>query len=171
MTDRAVRNQTQLVRCGHYLHACSDVRRKAPTPSHARAQAAADVRASEGTPVGYVLDRQQRYHQPRFQAGVHCSPIEQTPGATPVVDHTLAVRRSVLDTVLADLSSLKGSVGAQDQLRLDEHFTHLRALEKRLEAEPTLQTASCSKPLLPAQAEDRNAAGQELLGPRMQVMS
>lgn len=41
--------------------------------------------------------------------------------------------RSVLDMVLADAKSLRGSVGPSDQSRLDQYFDSIRALEKRIE--------------------------------------
>jgi hypothetical protein len=41
-------------------------------------------------------------------------------------------RKSVLDVVLADRSSLVSKVGAEDRARLDQHFTHIRELEQSL---------------------------------------
>ncbi len=95
----------------------------------------------------------------------------QAPGATPVLDQTLALRRSVLDTVKLDLAALRANVGASDQARLDEHFTHLRSIEKRLESAPTLLSANCLLPGVPSELADDNDEGQELLAPRMLLMS
>ncbi len=92
-------------------------------------------------------------------------------GGTPVVDQTLALRRSVLDTVTEDLNALRANVGAQDQARLDEHFSHLRAIERRLDMPASEDRAACSLPTRPGAFEDKNAAGQELLAPRLQLMS
>lgn len=52
--------------------------------------------------------------------------------------------RSVLDMVLADAKSLRGSVGPSDQARLDQYFDSIRALEKRIEfsERKTEQTAA-----------------------------
>lgn len=41
--------------------------------------------------------------------------------------------RSVLDMVLADANSLRGSVGGTDKARLEQYFDSIRALEKRIE--------------------------------------
>jgi hypothetical protein len=73
------------------------------------------------------------------------------PGEEGVVDPTLALRRSVLDSVMDDISRLDGRVGAADKLRLDQHFTGIRELELRLarlqEDPPSLE--ACTRPLEP----------------------
>jgi len=78
----------------------------------------------------------------------------QLPGAEPIVDPTLALRRSVLDAVMSDLTRLKGHVGQADRARLDQHFEGIRGLEKRLarleEDPPNL--ASCAMPSRPMDA-------------------
>ncbi len=52
-------------------------------------------------------------------------------GVMPVA--TLVQRRkSVLDVVLADANRLSSSVGADDRQRLDQHFEHIRELERSL---------------------------------------
>ena len=74
------------------------------------------------------------------------------PGDTPKVDPTLRLKRSVLDAVSEQLSALKTRVGANDQLRLQQHFEGVRALEKRLarlEEDPP-QLAACALPQRPA---------------------
>lgn len=54
------------------------------------------------------------------------------PGSGGLVDPRLGLRRSVLDVVMGDLTTLRGRVGAADRARLDQHFDGLRALEQRL---------------------------------------
>lgn len=75
-------------------------------------------------------------------------PTFTLPGEDPIIDPTLALRRSVLDAVTAELTSLKARVGKTDQTRLDQHFEGMRALEKRLakleSAPPVL--AACERP-------------------------
>ena len=74
-------------------------------------------------------------------------------GGTPVVDATKALRKSVLDAVLADMTSLKGRVGTTDKLRLDSHMANIRTLENRLTpTTPTLPPGStaCVRPGQPA---------------------
>ena len=74
-------------------------------------------------------------------------------GGAPVVDATKALRKSVLDAVLADMTSLKGRVGATDKVRLDSHMNNIRTLENRLvPATPVLPPGStaCVRPAQPA---------------------
>jgi hypothetical protein len=74
-------------------------------------------------------------------------------GTPTVVDATKALRKSVLDAVLADMTSLKGRVGTTDKLRLDSHMANIRTLENRLTpATPTLPPGSsaCVRPGQPA---------------------
>ena len=73
------------------------------------------------------------------------------PGEEGVVDPTLALRRSVLDAVMGDISTLKSRVGSSDKARLEQHFTGVRELELRLarlqEDPPNLE--ACSRPGAP----------------------
>jgi hypothetical protein len=73
------------------------------------------------------------------------------PGEEGVVDPTLALRRSVLDSVMDDISRLDARVGAADKTRLDQHYTGIRELEVRLarlqEDPPNLE--ACVRPAEP----------------------
>lgn len=73
------------------------------------------------------------------------------PGGTAVPDPSLGLRRSVLDAVMGDISSLRSSLPASDQARLDAHLEGVRALEERLAKieldPPTL--AACAVPAEP----------------------
>ena len=70
------------------------------------------------------------------------------PGEEGEVDPTLALRRSVLDSVMDDISRLDARVGAADKMRLDQHYTGIRELELRLarlqEDPPSLE--ACARP-------------------------
>ncbi len=70
------------------------------------------------------------------------------PGEEGIVDPTLALRRSVLDAVMGDITTLQGKLGAADKARLDQHLTGVRELETRLarleEDPPSLE--ACSRP-------------------------
>lgn len=70
------------------------------------------------------------------------------PGETPIVDPSVALRRSVLDAVMEQARALQGQIGVRDQARLDQHFEGIRALERRLarleEDPPNL--AACALP-------------------------
>ena len=46
-----------------------------------------------------------------------------------MVDPTLALRRSVLDAVMADVEKINARVGTADRIRLDQHLTGIRELE------------------------------------------
>jgi hypothetical protein len=73
-------------------------------------------------------------------------------GTPPVVDATKALRKSVLDAVLADMNGLKGKVGATDKLRLDSHMANIRTIENRLmpATTPTPGSSACVRPAQPA---------------------
>ena len=70
------------------------------------------------------------------------------PGAAPILDPKLALRRSVLDAVMENAGQLRGRLGRNDQLRLDQHLNAVRELELRIarleESPPNL--AACSRP-------------------------
>ncbi len=70
------------------------------------------------------------------------------PGEEGVVDPTLGLRRSVLDSVMDDIATLQSKLGAADKARLDQHLTGVRELEERLakleEDPPSLE--SCARP-------------------------
>ena len=62
----------------------------------------------------------------------------------------LAVERSVLDAIIADIDQLKTQVGASDRIRLEQHFDGIRAIEQqlaKLENPPDLE--ACAYPDTP----------------------
>ena len=71
----------------------------------------------------------------------------RAPGEEGEVDPTLGLRRSVLDAVADDAKSLQRNLGHDDTQRLEQHFTGIRELERRLarlEEEPP-DLASCRR--------------------------
>jgi hypothetical protein len=60
----------------------------------------------------------------------------------------LRQRASVLDLVHEDMNRVISQVGAADRQRLEEHFTHIRALEERVRS-TTITTGSCMLPTHP----------------------
>ena len=87
-------------------------------------------------------------------------------GGTP--SPTLGYRRSVLDSVMADLNALMPTLGASDKLRLDQHLTNVRELELRLERlqEDPPDLAACTTPATP------NASYPEIDGrPQLSAIS
>jgi len=80
----------------------------------------------------------------------------RAPGEEPIIDPKLSIRRSILDSVMADADKLKGRLGAVDRQRLDQHFSAVRDLElriARLEEDPP-NLAACLRPEVPASLED-----------------
>ena len=63
---------------------------------------------------------------------------------TPEAKRRKALRKGVLDTVLADAKAIQGKVNAQDRAKLDEYFTSVREVEERIERAEKL-----TKPLPP----------------------
>jgi uncharacterized protein DUF1552 len=81
-------------------------------------------------------------------------------GSSDMVKVAIAQRKSVLDFVLDDFSSVQKGLGKGDRERLDQHATHIRSLEtrltKQLTAEP-IQTADCGTVQPPDSPGDANA--------------
>lgn len=78
-------------------------------------------------------------------------PAFRAPGEETAVDPKLALRRSVLDAVTADIGRFQRGLSAADRARLDQHLTGVRELERRiarLEADPP-DLAACVRPEAP----------------------
>ena len=111
------------------------------------ANATGDVRDSfsyaNGSTVNPPLYSPTRLYQTLFGEGF------QDPNAPDFEpDPKVMVRQSVLSAVMDDTKSLMSQVGAEDRRRLDQYFTGLRDLERRLELQMTKPDpiASCSVP-------------------------
>lgn len=75
-------------------------------------------------------------------------PEFRAPGEGGEVDPKLALRRSVLDAVAGDIGRFQQTLSSADRVRLDQHLTGVRELERRiarLEADPP-QLEACSRP-------------------------
>src|SRR5882724_891554 len=72
------------------------------------------------------------------------------PSQTPIVDVTLALRKSVLDAVLADITGLRARLSAADKIRIDLHADNVRAIENRIANGNTTLPAACTLPMKPA---------------------
>lgn len=70
------------------------------------------------------------------------------PGEDGEPDPRLGLRRSVLDAVMGDITTLQGRLGTADKQRLDQHLTGVREIEQRLailqENPPSLE--ACARP-------------------------
>jgi hypothetical protein len=95
------------------------------------------------------------------------------PGTTPpVVDATLALRKSVLDAVKMDITRLQGRIGVADKQRLDQHLTNIRSIEQRIGSgggTTTTPPASCGTLGRPKAVGDTRAKEDLVL--RNQLMS
>lgn len=78
------------------------------------------------------------------------APSDGNAGAAAPVDLTISFRRSVLDAVLADLDSLKPRLGADDLVRIEQHATSIREIEKRLAPAGGYVGPACRQPSTPA---------------------
>jgi hypothetical protein len=69
-----------------------------------------------------------------------------------------AVRRSVLDAVLADGAALEKRLGAADKQRVEQHLTSIRGIEQRLIVTPTGSVPTmCTSTVAPTTAKDANS--------------
>lgn len=67
---------------------------------------------------------------------------------------------SVLDGVLGDLESLRQRVGTADRQRLEQHFEHVRTLERRIATVPLQSVNTCTPPVRPDAISDRDGREQ-----------
>lgn len=74
-------------------------------------------------------------------------PEFREPGDSGEPDPRLALRRSVLDSVMDDMSDFRRDLGTRDQQRLEQHLTSVRELEIRLArlAEDPVTLAACTR--------------------------
>jgi hypothetical protein len=92
------------------------------------------------TPLGKEIDPKKAFD--RMFAGVD-------PGQTNAeAAMRLALRKSVLDTALAEGQSLLARLNAEDRIKVDELFTGIRELET--EIQDTTPPAACTPPTAPA---------------------
>lgn len=78
------------------------------------------------------------------------------------------LEQSVLDSIVADIATLKQRVGTRDRARLDQHLTNIREIERRL-GDSTTPSAQCSPPARPSLLPN-NPAGEQFVE-RMAGMS
>jgi hypothetical protein len=92
------------------------------------------------TPLGKEIDPQKAFN--RLFAGVD-------PGASDIeAERRLALRKSVLDTALAEGETLLNRLNAEDRIKVDELFTGIRTLET--EIQNTTPPMRCTVPMQPA---------------------
>jgi hypothetical protein len=76
------------------------------------------------------------------------------PGSMPMPDPRLPLRKSILDGVMDDATSLQGVLGSTDKARLEQHLDGIRALEKQIEklSQNPPSLAACAVPGKPLDA-------------------
>lgn len=79
------------------------------------------------------------------------------PTAPGVLDANLKRDKSVMDFVIAEYGAVSGAVSAEDKLRLDQHVSMLREVERGLTVTPVSNLASCTQTSF-ASAGDPSAA-------------
>lgn len=99
-------------------------------------------------------------------------PTFREPGEEGIVDPSLGFRRSVLDSVMNDIHHLQDTLGAEDQMRLEQHLDGIREIETRLarlqEDPPVLD--ACFRPDEPTE-DYSDIDSRPQFGPRNAVMS
>jgi hypothetical protein len=113
------------------------------------------------TPLGKEIDPKKAFD--RLFAGVD-------PGQTDTeAQMRLALRKSVLDTALAEGQSLLSRLNAEDRIKVDELFTGIRALET--EIQNTAPPAACTPPTAPATGLTQNQNFQVQLTTMHELMA
>jgi hypothetical protein len=85
-----------------------------------------------------------------------------------------AVRKSVLDAVLADGAALEKKLGANDKQRLEQHLTSIRGIEQRISATPsggTTPPSMCTSPTAPTTGKDTNSEAPPAVNSAMADLS
>jgi hypothetical protein len=134
------------------------------------------VNGNEGTTLHYLSHsgpdspNPPEYDPAKLFARVFSTVKPPTAGGTPMVDATLGYRKSVLDSVLADLTKVRARVGSADQARIDLHTAGVRDLENRLAAAsmPMAVTMGCKTPTMPSSFPDMN--GKEQIAEKTKAM-
>jgi Protein of unknown function (DUF1552) len=97
--------------------------------------------------------------QTYFKGAMAAPPPTTSPGTPAPVDNTGAIKKSILDGVIADLTRFSGVVGSADSQLIQEHLTSVRALEMQLDSmgpqtvaggSITAATGTCAPPTVPA---------------------
>ncbi|MEP7050559.1 MAG: DUF1552 domain-containing protein [Pseudomonadota bacterium] len=84
-----------------------------------------------------------------------------------------SVRKSVLDSVLADGVALQKRLGAADKQRIEQHLTAIRGVENRLTTTPanTMPPVMCGTPTAPTVGKDANSEAPPAVNTAMTDLS
>lgn len=95
------------------------------------------------------------------------------PGDEVVIDPRLGLRRSVLDAVMDQQRRLSARLSSADRVRMDQHFTSVRELERRiarLEEDPP-NLAACTMPEAPPASIPDDSRGRPDVAQRNEIMA
>src|SRR4051794_22788132 len=85
------------------------------------------------------------------------------------------VKRSVLDAVIADGTSLEQRLGASDKQRVEQHLDAIRAIEQRLQTTPpdggSTTPSECSSPAAPSVGKDTKSEAPPAVNTAMAQLS
>lgn len=114
----------------------------APTMDQVLAQAIGGETVYRSLITGCVADESVSWNGPNARNPIETDPYLfydkifgptfRAPGEEGLVDPTLGYRRSVLDAVMEDMSSLQSQLGSADRIRLEQHLDGIRDIELRL---------------------------------------
>jgi uncharacterized protein DUF1552 len=109
--------------------------------------------AAAGMPA--PADRDPMHFFSTLVSAVPQASSSATSGPTPEVLAAIARKKSVLDHVMGEISSLETRVGTVDKARLDSHLTSLREVERIATMTPTVSpnNLSCMAPVAPTADE------------------
>ncbi len=89
------------------------------------------------------------------------------PTAGPVSDN-----KSVLDSSIADFTSLNATLSKSDRIKMDEFLTAVRSLERSIASTtPTPTMSSCAKPVLDPQLDSADSRNTPLYIPKLHAMN
>jgi hypothetical protein len=105
----------------------------------------------------------------RLFTGTSTTPTTTTDQATKLAD----VRKSVLDSVLADGSALEKRLGAADKQRVEQHLASIRGIEQRLMTTVTggMPPAMCTNATAPTTGKDTNSEAPPAVNSAMADLS
>ena len=132
-----------------------------PTLDQIFAQELGDQTAYRSLVSGCVTDQSVSWNGPNARNPVEADPYLfyeklfgptfREPGEEGIIDPSLGFRRTVLDSVMGDISSLQGQLGSADRERLEAHLDGIREIETRLarlqEDPPSFE--ACTRPAEP----------------------
>jgi hypothetical protein len=113
-------------------------------PSMKNADGTMSFPVGAGTPLGKIIDAQTAFNK----LFMGTSPTASSGDA----QMRMALRKSVLDSVLPYQASLKPKLNPADSAKLDQLFTGIRSLEMQLQNAPA--PGSCTPPTLPGPAKN-----------------